>query len=314
MNVQLFTNRLTAAVPANQIQTSAPLAPLTTFGVGGPADWLVDVRSVEQLMAVLHAARDAGVPVTPLGGGSNVLVSDRGVRGVVVRLLLKDIAESAPGQVRAGSGTTINGLVRWTIAHALAGIESWAGTPGTVGGAIYGNAHFQGRDIGELVDSVQLITLDGQIVTVARVEMEFAYDTSRLSRTHEVVVWAEFHVKPGDVETLRARARASLAYRKQTQPLALPSAGCIFQNPDPTRDPLPAGIPASAGALIDRAGFKGHRIGGAAISPTHANFIVNDAAARAEDIRALIVRAEQAVRERFGIELRREIVLLGDWP
>jgi UDP-N-acetylmuramate dehydrogenase len=303
-----------AAVPAGQIKRSAPLAPLTTFGVGGPADWLVEVRSLDQLVAVLQTARESGVPVTPLGGGSNVLVADSGVRGVVVRLLLKDIAQSTADRVRAGSGTTINGLVRWTIAHALAGIESWAGTPGTVGGAVYGNAHFQGRDIGELVAAVELITLDGEIVTAAPAQMEFAYDTSRLSRTHELVVWAEFHVTAGDVEVLRARARESLAYRKRTQPLALPSAGCIFQNPDPARDALPAGMPASAGALIDRAGLKGHRVGGAAISSTHANFIVNDAAATAENIRALIVRAEQAVRERFGVDLRREIVMLGEWP
>jgi UDP-N-acetylmuramate dehydrogenase len=253
------------------------------------------------------------VPVTPLGGGSNVLISDRGVRGVVVRMLLKDIAQTAPDRVRAGSGVTINGLVRWTIAHALAGIEAWAGTPGTVGGAIYGNAHFQGRDIGELVTAVQLLTPAGEIVTAPREEMEFAYDTSRLSRTHEFVVWAEFDVAPGAVDQLRARARESLAYRKRTQPLALPSAGCVFQNPDPARETLPAGVPASAGALIDRAGFKGHRIGGAAISPTHANFIVNTGAASAADIRALIVHAEQAVRDRFGVELRREIVLLGEW-
>ena len=313
MNEDLFSRRLGDAVPAAAIHTAAPLAPLTTFGVGGPADWLVEVRSLDQLRAVLTAAREEGLPVTPLGGGSNVLISDRGVRGVVIRMLLKDISQPAADRVRAGSGATINGLVRWTIAHALAGLEAWAGTPGTVGGAIYGNAHFKGRDIGELVASVQLITPAGEIVTVADSEMEFAYDTSRLSRTGEIVVWAEFDVTPGDVEILRDRARESLAYRKRTQPLAMPSAGCIFQNPDPGRDAVPAGVPASAGALIDRAGFKGHRIGDAAISSTHANFIVNAGAASAADIRALIVRAEQAVHDRFGVDLRREIVLLGDW-
>ena len=313
MNEDRFSRRLADAVPGAAIHTAAPLAPLTTFGVGGPADWLVEVRSVDQLTAVLTAAREEGLPVTPLGGGSNVLISDRGVRGVVIRMLLKDISQPEPDRVRAGSGATINGLVRWTIAHALAGLEAWAGTPGTVGGAIYGNAHFKGRDIGELVASVQLMTPAGEVITVADREMEFAYDTSRLSRTGEIVVWAEFDVTPGDVEILRDRARESLAYRKRTQPLAMPSAGCIFQNPDPGRDPVPAGVPASAGALIDRAGFKGHRIGDAAISSTHANFIVNAGAASAADIRALIVRAEQAVHDRFGVDLRREIVLLGDW-
>ena len=313
MNTERFDARVAEALPPERIHRHAPLAPYTTFGVGGPADWLLEILSADELVAVIAASRDADVPITPLGGGSNVLVSDRGVRGAVLRLQLKDISQTAPDRVRAGSGTTINGLVRWTIGHSLAGIEAWAGTPGTVGGAIYGNAHFQGRDIAELVAAVQLVTLQGAVLTVRSSEMGFAYDTSRLSRTHEVVIWAEFQVAPGDVDVLRRRARESLAYRKRTQPLAMPSAGCIFQNPDPVREPLPAGVPASAGALIDRAGLKGQQIGDAAISSTHANFIVNAGAAAARDIRTLIERAEHDVKTRFGIELRREIVLLGEW-
>jgi UDP-N-acetylmuramate dehydrogenase len=313
VNADLFDRRLRDSLPPLQIQRQAPLAPLTTFNVGGPADWLLDVHSVGELQGVLIAAREAGVPVTPLGGGSNVLVSDRGVRGAVVRVQLKEIAQSAPDRARAGGGVPINGLVRWTISHALAGLEAWAGTPGTVGGAIYGNAHFKGRDIAAIVAAVRLIDSGGGLATVSRADMEFAYDTSRLSRTREIVVWAEFEVAAGDVTALRARARESLAYRKQTQPLAMPSAGCVFQNPDPARDPLPAGVPASAGALIDRAGLKGQQVGDAAISSTHANFIVNTGGATASDIRALVERAERAVESRFGIALRREIVLLGEW-
>jgi UDP-N-acetylmuramate dehydrogenase len=310
----LFAARAGAAVPADRIQRHAPLAPLTTFGVGGAADWLVDVRTGDELAAVLAAAREASQPVTILGGGSNVLVSDAGVRGVVLRVQLRDIAHTAPDRVRAGGGLTINGLVRWTISHGLAGVEAWAGTPGTVGGAIYGNAHFQGRDIGELLAAVHLCAPDGRLATVPASEMGFAYDTSRLSKTHEIVIWAEFVVSRGAPDVLRATARESLAYRKRTQPLAMPSAGCIFQNPDPVRDSVPPGVPASAGALIDRAGCKGHRIGGAVISPHHANFIVNDGGARAADVRALIERARGAVRDRFGVDLRLEVVLLGDWP
>jgi UDP-N-acetylmuramate dehydrogenase len=141
--------------------------------------------------------------------------------------------------------------------------------------------------------------------------MGFAYDTSRLQRTREVVVWAEFGVLPGTAAALREQARASLHYRKRTQPLAMPGAGCVFQNPDPRVDRLPDGMPASAGALIDRAGLKGHRIGGARISETHANFIVNEGGATAADVRALITAARVAVADRFGIVLRDEIVYLG---
>jgi UDP-N-acetylmuramate dehydrogenase len=141
--------------------------------------------------------------------------------------------------------------------------------------------------------------------------MAFGYDVSRIQRTGEIVVWADCAVTKGDPPELRAHARASLAYRKRTQPLARPSAGCVFQNPDPARDRLPAGMPASAGALVDRAGLKGHRIGGARISETHANFVVNDGTATAGDIRALVDSARAAVHDRFGVLLRDEVVWLG---
>jgi UDP-N-acetylmuramate dehydrogenase len=290
---------------------NVPLAPLTTFRVGGPADWLVDVQGAAELRTLLEIARAGGVPVTLLGGGSNVLVADEGVRGIVVRLRGGQVRALDPGLVRADAGVTINGLVRWTITHALGGIEAWAGTPGTVGGAVYGNAHFQGRLISELVHGVTVAARDGTIAEVPAAAMEFGYDYSRLQRTREILLSADFRVRPGDPAALRAIARESLAFRKRTQPLALSSAGCIFQNPDPAREPVPEGIPASAGALVDRAGLKGASAGGARVSPVHANFIVNDGTATARDILALVRRCKAAVRDRFGVALREEIVYLG---
>ena len=291
----------------------APLAPLTTFKVGGPADWLVDVRTVEQLRAICATARAHGIAITVLAGGSNVLIGDRGIRGIVIRPRLQAISEAGRGRVRAEAGATINGLVRWTIGRGLAGLESWAGTPGTVGGAVYGNAHFGGRNIGELVTSAALLDRDGALTVVSGDQLGFGYDTSRLKATGEILVWAEFAVTPGDPVRLRETARASLAHRKRTQPLESPSAGCVFQNPDPRQDRLPEGVPASAGALVDRAGLKNVRIGGARISPTHANFFVNDGDATASDIRALVELARRQVRDRFGVELRDEIVMLGEF-
>lgn len=309
MTRDAFVARWAAAL-GDRWQADVPLAPLTTFKVGGPAEFLADISSEAELRALVREASDAGIPVTPLGGGSNVLVADEGIRGVVVRLRLTDIERVDRETVRAGAGVTINGLVRWTIGRGLAGLEAWAGTPGTVGGAIRGNAHWGGQDIATRVRSVTLAARDGSIVDVPRDEMGFAYDRSRIIDTGEIVVAASFVVAEGNVEELRARARASLHYRKQTQPLAMPSAGCIFQNPSPD-DAVPAGIPRSAGALIDRAGLKGLRIGGARISERHANFIVNDGGATADDIRQLIERARDEVRRRFGVELRDEVVCLG---
>jgi UDP-N-acetylmuramate dehydrogenase len=306
-----FTARLRALLGADQVRADVPLAPLTTLRVGGPADWLAEVKTLAQLSAVLRMAHEHDVPVTILGGGSNVVVADAGVRGVVLRVLLTGISLPAAGRVRAEAGVTINGLVRWTISRALAGLEAWAGTPGTVGGAVFGNAHFDGRNVGDLIATVLVLDAGGSASSLPASEMEFAYDTSRLKRTGEVLAWAEFVVAAGAPDRLRQTARASLAYRKGTQPLAMPSAGCIFQNPDPARDRLPDGIPWSAGALVDRAGLKGQRAGGARISSDHANFIVNDGHATARDIRTLVERARSAVRERFGVELRDEVMFLG---
>jgi UDP-N-acetylmuramate dehydrogenase len=256
-------------------------------------------------------ARDVDVPLTVLGGGSNTLVADAGVRGIVVRIHGGQVRRLDDGHVRADGGVTINGLVRWTITHGLGGIERWAGTPGTVGGAVYGNAHFQGQLIGEIVSTVTLLGAGGEVIDVPAAAMEFGYDYSRLHRTREIVLSADFMVHAGEPAALRETARASLAFRKRTQPLALSSAGCIFQNPDPARDRIPDGIPASAGALVDRAGLKGASCGGAQVSPVHANFIVNGGHATAADIRALIETCKAAVRERFGVQLLEEIVYLG---
>ena len=302
-----------SAAFGDRARRDAPLAPLTTFKVGGSADWLIDVTNEAELRAALEIAGGAGVPVTILGGGSNVLVSDAGVRGLVLRVRPMEVSQTAPDRVRADAGLTMNGLVRWTIGRGLAGLEAWAGTPGTVGGAIYGNAHYGGRNIGDLVASVRLITPAGEARTVPASEMEFGYDTSRLQRTREVLLWAEFVVGPGDPAALRLVSRESLAHRKNTQPLQTPSAGCIFQNPDRARDGVPEDIPASAGALVDRAGLKGSRSGAAKVSDTHANFIVNEGGATAADIRALIERCKRDVRERFGVALREEIVYLGEF-
>ena len=309
---------------ADRVRRNVPLAPMTTFKVGGPADLFLETHSEAEIIEAVKIARGGGVKVTLLGGGSNVLVADRGVRGLVIRPKGGNVSiigslEAAPAVptaalVRADAAVTINGLVRWTINRGYAGVEAWAGTPGTVGGAIYGNAHWKSTNIGDLVESVRLARTDGTVLQVPAERMEFDYDYSRLKRTGEIVLWAAFRVRPGgDPAALRAVARESLAFRKRTQPLESPSAGCIFMNPDPVRDRVPGGIPPSAGALVDRAGLKGVASHGARVSPTHANFIINDGAASAAAIRELIERCRAAVKDQFGVTLRNENIYLGDF-
>ena len=290
------------------------MARYTTMRVGGAADVLVTTRESHAVPEVVRLARVHGQPVTVLGGGSNVLVADAGVRGVVVRIHGGEVWEATGDTVRADAGVTINGLVRWLAGRGLAGLEAWAGTPGTVGGAIAGNAHFQGRLISEHVRSVRLLTAAGMQVDVPVEEMGFAYDRSRIQMSGEIVLSVVFAVQAGAApEDLRGIARESLAFRKRTQPLHQASAGCIFQNPG-LDVPVPEGVPRSAGALIDRAGLKGAVSGGAQVSTLHANFLVVAPGSSATDVRALIDRCREAVNEASQVRLDEEIVYLGEWP
>jgi UDP-N-acetylmuramate dehydrogenase len=308
-----FAAAARAAFGPDRLQANANLSSMTTFRVGGPADWLIETRNADEILLALSLARDAALPVTLLGGGSNVLVGDKGVRGLVIRTRGGAVQAEGPGHIRADAAVTINGLVRWTINHGCAGLEAWAGTPGTVGGAVFGNAHFEGRLIGDLIDAVRIATRDAIASDLPASAMAFGYDRSRLQETGEVLLSARFRVSAGDPSQLRATARASLAFRKRTQPLDTPSAGCVFQNPERGRDAVPDGIPWSAGALVDRAGLKGAGVGGARVSPTHGNFIVNEGSATPADIRQLIDRCREAVRDKFGVQLREEIVYLGEF-
>jgi UDP-N-acetylmuramate dehydrogenase len=308
---ETFASLMRQRFGAERVRSEVPLAPYTTFRVGGPAEWFFEAVTSGEILDALRLAHAYRVQVTLLGGGSNMLVGDRGVRGLVLRPRGGVIEQVDPSHVRADAAITINGLVRWTVHRGIAGLEAWAGTPGTVGGAIVGNAHFGGRLIGELVDSVRLAGLDATTRDLPREEMEFGYDRSRLQRTGEVLLSAVFRVSSADPAALRSVARQSLGYRKETQPLDTPSAGCIFQNPD--RAEVPADVPASAGALVDRAGLKGAARGGARVSPTHGNFIVNEGRATAADIRALIDVCRACVGEQFGVTLREEIVYVGDF-
>ncbi len=313
MESQGLVNARLKELFGTRVRDGASLVPFTTFRTGGPADWLLQTDRPDELVTAIRETAALGIPLTILGGGSNVLVGDGGVRGLVVRLRHGRLHATGPDRVRADAGVTLNGLVRWTIRRGMAGLESWAGTPGTVGGAIHGNAHFDGRLVGDMVTAVGLVDEAGTRIEVSADEMAFDYDESRVKHTSEVVSWVEFAVRSGDPAVLRLAARDSLAFRKRTQPLDRASAGCVFQNPRADDGPLPDDVPRSAGALIDRAGLKGSRQGGAVVSTVHGNFIVNEGTARAADIRALLERCRREVARRFGIQLRLELVYLGEF-
>ena len=308
-----ITTALSEATRLERVHRNWSLAPYTTFKVGGAADFFVEVRNEKELLAVLQAAKQWKLPVTMLGGGSNVLIGDRGIRGLVVRSRHGEISRPSAATVRASAGVTLNGLVRWMVRRGISGIESWAGTPGTVGGAVAGNAHFGGRLLSERIQVVGLVGKDLREERVSVSDMNFGYDVSRIQTSKEVILWAEFIAGEGSRTELVECSRKSLRYRKSTQPLAEPSAGCVFKNPPRIDAEIASGISYSAGALIDRAGLKGCGEGAVRVSERHANFFVTQPHARASDVKVLMERCQQAVKKRFDVELVPEIVLLGEF-
>lgn len=274
----------------------------------------MEASDEEGLIGAVSAARKRGLPVTVLGGGSNVLVSDGGVRGLVIRVKGGGARQVDGGTVRAFAGMTMNGLVRWCVQRGLAGLESWAGTPGTVGGAIHGNAHFGGREVGEVVTGLRVVDDAGKVESVRAESVGFGPAGAAFTGRGRILLTADFRVQPGDPAPLRRRARASLAFRKRTQPLSLPSAGCAFRNPDPEVASLPPHVPCAAGALLDRAGMKGARVGGARVSDVHANFLTAGPGATAADVHRLLGICQASVEAAFGVQLVPELILLGDFP
>ncbi len=294
------------------VARNRPLAPLTSIGIGGPAEWFLEARGEVELRRALGWARGVGLPVTLLGGGSNLLIADRGVRGLVVRLRGGSARRLDSGTVRAEAGMSLNALVRWTAARGLEGVEAWAGTPGTVGGAVHGNAHFGGAEIGDRIGALRLLESDGSVTTAPRDDLRLAPGGGGLGG--RVVLSADFRVQPGrDPEALRSRARSSIAFRRRTQPLRARSAGCAFRNPDRRPTALPPGMPAAAGALLDRAGLKGTSVGGARVSRIHANFLLARPGTSAADLRSLLERCQVTVRRRFGVRLEPEIGFVGEF-
>ena len=286
------------------LERDAPLAPLTTLRVGGPAERLTVAATADELVAALELARDAGIPVGVLGKGSDLVVHDDGIAGLVIRNRADGI-ELEGTSVRAESGAAMAALVKRCTAAALTGIEFGISIPGTVGGAVWANA---GAHEGEMKDVVRTVTawsaIDGAVAKLSADRCEFAYRDSIFKRDRAVVLRAELRLGPGDPAAIADRVRANQARRRSTQPLADQNAGSVFRNPPGDH----------AGRLIDAAGLKGFRIGSASVSTLHANFIVVDRGGAAADVRAVGDHVRSVVAERFGVELRYEIEFVGAWP
>ncbi|MFI5314211.1 MAG: UDP-N-acetylmuramate dehydrogenase [Myxococcota bacterium] len=297
-----IADELLALLPG-RVALGESLADWTSLRVGGPADALVRADARADLERLADFCRGRALPLLVLGGGFNLLVRDGGVRGVVVRLAgLRDVALGADGSVRAEAGASHSQVTRFAADQGRAGLEFAVGIPGTVGGWIAMNAGTREREMKDLVGSVEVFEPAlGRARTLARAELRFGYRRTELP-AGAVVLAATFATTADDPDAIRERQKRQLAQRRATQPVDQPSCGSVFVNP-------PSDF---AGRLIEAAGLKGAREGGATISPLHANFIVNTGGARAADVLRLIERARAAVRARSQVELQTEVRIVGD--
>jgi len=280
-------------------QADEPLAPLTWLRIGGPAQYFVRPRSMDEAMGVVSACAAEGIEVRVLGGGSNLLVRDEGVSGCVLRF-----DHPAFGDVRidgnrviAGSGALLSNVISHSVKEGLAGLDTLVGIPGTIGGALHGNSGGRSGDIGQYVHSVRVLLKTGEVVTRSREELSFAYRKSNL--TDVTVLEATFELHPDDAGEITRRMRKLWIMKKATQPLTFQSAGCIFRNPRGLR----------AGLMIEQAGLKGTRIGNVEVSDRHANFLVSHDKASSADALRLIDLVRTKVAEQFGVDLEPEIVI-----
>ncbi|HEX2254077.1 MAG TPA: UDP-N-acetylmuramate dehydrogenase [Thermoanaerobaculia bacterium] len=307
--------RLRAALGAGFVRTRVELAPFTTFRIGGPADFFCEPETAEDLARAVTVARETGVRHFLLGVGANILVGDKGFRGLVIRNRAAHTrVDRESGRLWAESGAIVYpDLIEQAVSAGLSGLEHYVGIPSTVGGALWQNLHFLSPPperertmfIEEVLESAELLTEEGERRTVGVDYFEYGYDQSILHHRDDVVLAATFRLAPADEDRMREIMAANLEWRRERHPPldTEPSAGSIFKKIEDV----------GAGRLIDEAGLKGHRIGGAMITRRHANIMINAGGATAADVRALIAHVQEVVERRTGHLLEPEISFVGEF-
>ena len=276
------------------------LAPYTTFKIGGLADWFCETRNEQEVVEAIEFAKEKKLPFFILGNGSNLLVSDDGFRGVVIKMENEEVQINNE-KILAEAGISLSKLVNIAQENSLLGIEFMVGIPGTLGGVVFGNAGAWQQNIGDKVERVKILDKDNQFKWVNHDECQFSYRQSRFKKNQEIILAVELKLEKDNQLEIKNLMNENLK-KRESQPKE-PSAGSIFVNPKPQ----------SAGDLIEKCGLKGEQIGQAQISQKHANFIVNLGGAKAEDVVKLIALAQKEVRKKFGIDLKTEIVFLGEF-
>ena len=299
-----ISRRFCEIVGENKVLEQEPMARHTTFRIGGPADYFVELGSIEQIRAAIQVCREENLPWFVLGRGSNLLVSDKGYRGVILSIykdFQKTEIQGETGTVQAGVLlTTLSGKV---LDASLTGLEFASGIPGTIGGAVVMNAGAYGGEMKDIVRKVTVLDQDGEVRTLTCGEMQFGYRTSLAKKKGYIVLGAELTLKQGEKEKIREEMQTLKAKRIEKQPLEFPSAGSTFKRPEGY----------FAGKLIMDAGLRGAAVGGAQVSEKHCGFVVNTGNATAADVRELMRQVQGKVQEQFGVHLEPEVRFLGEF-
>lgn len=282
---------------SENLKFNEPMSRHTTFGIGGSAEIFYTTRTTGDLVRAVKLARKLKIPFFVLGRGSNVLVLDKGLHGIVIKILNSQFS-ILNSRINADAGVLTSQLVKLAADNSLTGAECLAGIPGTIGGAIYGNAGTKGRAIGNIVSKVTVLGKDNKIYDLLAQECGFSYRSSRFKKSNEIILSAVLVLKKGLIAEINKKIKKVLE-KRENQPQGK-SAGSIFKNPKGRL----------AGELIEKAGLKGMRVGGALVSDKHANYIINDKKAKASDVLQLILLIKKKVKKKFGVELEEEIVII----
>lgn len=286
-----------------QIMVNAPMKEHTTFKIGGPADCLLKPASLAETQKILQLVQEYDLPLTFVGNGSNMLVSDKGIRGVVVNFADTIDTITVEGtKMTVGAGALLKDVAETAAQHSLAGLEFACGIPGSIGGAVFMNAGAYGGETKNVVKAVKAVTRDGEIKSYTLDELELGYRHSIFQSNGEAIVEVELELTPGREEEIRAGIADFTQRRESKQPLEMPSAGSTFKRPEGY----------FAGTLIDQTGLKGLSVGGAQVSTKHAGFVVNKGGATAADVLNLIREVQKRVKEAHGVELQPEVRLIGE--
>lgn len=299
-----ISRRFCEIVGENKVLEQEPMARHTTFRIGGPADYFVELGSIEQIRAAIQVCREENLPWFVLGRGSNLLVSDKGYRGVILSIYKDFQKTEIQGEtVTVQAGVLLTTLSGKVLDASLTGLEFASGIPGTIGGAVVMNAGAYGGEMKDIVRKVTVLDQDGEVRTLTCGEMQFGYRTSLAKKKGYIVMGAELTLKQGEKEKIRGEMQALKAKRIEKQPLEFPSAGSTFKRPEGY----------FAGKLIMDAGLRGAAVGGAQVSEKHCGFVVNTGNATAADVRELMRQVQGKVQEQFGVHLEPEVRFLGEF-